>query len=261
MKIHRIYGTMLRYVFVLRHNLDRVADMFYWPILDLLLWGVTSMYFQKFVPDASWLVLSIVSGITLWLMVWRGQYELPMNLLEDIWNKNLVNMFVSPLSVKEWMIASLIMGILKGLVSFAFAGFLSFILYQVNVFSLGVFLLPFVALLLMSGWWIGFMVTALILWFGRRMQALAWTFAWVLAPFSLVYYPLSALPPIAQKISLILPTSYIFEGMREVLTTGNIDISKLVLSFILNLLYLAISLFFLKKAFQKILRQGLIKLY
>lgn len=261
MKIHRIYGAILRYIFVLRHNLDRVADMFYWPILDLLLWGVTSVYFQKFVPEASWLVLAIVSGIILWLMFWRGQYEFPMNLLEDVWNKNLVNLFVSPLSLTEWMTASLLMGILKGIVSFSFAGLLAFLFYKVNVFSLGIFLLPFMALLLISGWWVGFTVTALILWFGRRIQALAWTFAWVLAPFSLVYYPLSALPPIAQKISIVLPTSYIFEGMREVLATGSVSWSKIFISGILNLLYLSLSFFFLRKAFQKILRQGLIKLY
>ena len=38
-------------------------------------------------------VMIIISGILLWIIVWRGQYEITVNLLEDLWDKNLINIF------------------------------------------------------------------------------------------------------------------------------------------------------------------------
>lgn len=261
MKLNHIYAIIIRFIFLLRHSLDRVTDYFYWPTMDLILWGLTSTYFKSFLPGAPQIVLMILSGILLWILVWRGQYEVSVNLLEEIWNKNLINMFVAPLKFSEWVLSLILLGIIKGLLSLSFATVVAFILYKVQIFYLGFYLLPFIFLLLMTGWSVGFLVNGLIMRFGTQVGNFAWTFIALVSPFSAVFYPLSALPNWAQKISAFVPTSYVFEGMREVINKGHLDPRKLLISFLLNLAYLILSLIFLRKSFDKVLEKGLVKIY
>jgi len=261
MKLHRIFAVVLRYLYLFKHSLDRLSDAFYWPTIDILLWGLTSLYFQKFTPDASIVVLVLMSGILLWLIVWRGQYEITVNILEDLWNKNLINIFVSPLKFSEWVLSFFIIGIVKAIVSLIFASLLAFFLYKFNLYLYGFYLIPYFILLITTGWWVGCLVAGTILRFGTRIQTLAWTAVALLSPFSAVYYPLSILPPWAQKVAAFIPTSYIFEGSREVLEKGYFDVNKVIVSLILNIVYLVIAIYYLRKSFNKILEKGLVKLY
>ncbi|HYF05871.1 MAG TPA: ABC transporter permease, partial [Patescibacteria group bacterium] len=100
LNLRRVWGVVLRSSYVLKHNLDRLTDMLYWPVLDLMLWGVTSKYFTE-ASGTGDIVLLVLSGLVFWGVFWRGQYEVPLNLLEDIWGQNLINMFASPLKFSE----------------------------------------------------------------------------------------------------------------------------------------------------------------
>lgn len=261
MKLHRIYAIILRFMYLFRHSLDRLSDAFYWPTLDLLLWGITSSYFRSYLPQTSQIVLIILGGILLWIIVWRGQYEITVGILEDLWNRNLVNIFVSPLKFSEWIISLVTLGIIKAIMSFSFGLLVAFVLYKIKIFSYGLYLIPLSLLLIMTGWWMGFFIAGLILRYGTKIQALAWTAPWIISPFSAIYYPVSSLPEWAQTVALLIPTSYVFEGAREVIEKGTLDPNKLYISFLLNAIYIVLSLIFLKKGFNKVLEIGLVKVY
>lgn len=261
MKWHRIYAIILRFLYFFRHSLDRIMDNFYWPTLDLFLWGLTSTYLSSFFSDSSAVVVTIVSGILFWILVYRGQHEVSVNLLEDMWNKNLVNLFVSPLKFSEWIASFIILGIIKAALSFSFAIVLAYLLYRVNIFAYGVHLVLFLPLLIMTGWWVGFMVAGVILRFGTRVQSFAWTLVWVISPFAALYYPVSALPEWAQIVSRGIPVSYIFEGAREVLATGRVNAIYLLIALGLNLLYLGLAIVFLRSSFNAVLKRGLVRLH
>jgi len=261
MKFHRIIAIILRFLFHFRHSLDKILDNFYWPAVDLVLWGLTGFYFTSLAPNASIVHVAIVSAIIFWFIIYRGQYEISGNVLEDIWNKNLVNIFVSPLTFSEWVTAFLLLGVVKAILSFSFGSLLAFLLYRVNIFSFGFLLLPFLLLLIMNGWWIGFFVSGLILRYTTRVQAFAWTLVWAISPFAALYYPVSILPDWAQVVARFVPASHIFEGVREVVSTGRLDPMKLLWSFLLNCLYLVLALLFLRQSFRAILRKGLVKLH
>jgi len=261
MKINRIWAMVLRYLYYFRHSLDRMSDAFYWPTIDLLLWGLTSSYFRQYTPANSKILLMIVSGILFWLITWRGQYEITVNLLDELWNKNLVNLFVSPLKFSEWIVSVLIIGVLKGFVSFSFALFMAFILFKIKLFFFGFYFVPLIILLILSGWSIGFLVAGIILRFGTKIQTLAWTGVMIISPFSAIYYPLSILPKWAQTVAAFVPTSYVFEGAREIINKGHLDWNKLLMSLILNLVYLTFALLFIKRSFNKTLEKGLIKVF
>ena len=84
---------------------------------------------------------------------------------------------------------------------------------------------------------------------------------WIFAPFSAIYYPVSSLPHWAQSVAHLLPTSYVFEGMREVIKTGHFDTHGFIVGLLLNLLYLAISLVAIRFSFARVLKNGITKLY
>ena len=259
MKLHRIYGIVLRYLFLFRRSFDRLSDAFYWPTIDLVVWGLTSAYLRSFAPKTSPIILIIVSGILLWLVTWRAQYEISVGLLEDLWNRNLINIFVSPLKFSEWITSFLVVGILKAIASVVFASGVAYLLYHVHILGFGLLLVPFFASLMLTGWAIGFFVAGLILRYGTRIQTLAWSFVAVFSPFAAIYYPVSILPDWAQVVAKFVPISYVFEGAREIIATGHVDMNKLTASFALNTVYILLSFWFLTRSFKKVLNKGLVK--
>jgi len=260
MKLHRIYGMLLRHYYILIKSPDRLSEAFYWPLIDILIWGLTSLYYAH-TSHISNFVLIILSGIIFWTVIWRGQQEISMTILEELWNKNLVNIFTAPLTFSEWITSVMIVSVIKTAASFIFVAVLSFFLYKMNIFFYGFYLIPFLLLFTMTSWSVGFVVIGLILRYSTRVQTLAWSMIAIIAPFSAIYYSLSALPLWAQKVALVIPTSYIFESMREVMQKGTLDPMKLYVSLALNIVYLIFSFIYLRKSYNKVLEKGLVKVY
>lgn len=260
MAIHRIKAVIVRHLYNFKHHVDRLSDSFYWPAMDIVLWGLTSQYIQKAGSNVNHIVLILLSALIFWQIIWRGQYEITVNFLEELWSQNLVNIFSSPLTIEEWVIGVLSLGLIKMTATVIFAIFLVWVLYAVNILNLGFLIIPFFISLLMVGWWVGLIVTSFLLQYGRQFQTLAWAGVYLLAPFSAIYYPVASLPVWAQAIAKLIPSSYIFEGMRKVLLTGEIPYFHLAVSFGLNIIYLAFSFFFFKWSFKKSKEKGLARL-
>lgn len=252
---------VLRYWYYMIHSYDRLSDMFYWPLMDLLLFGLTIRFVQQQTNGNAGFMLTVISGVLFWIIVWRGQYEITVNFLEELWNRNLVNLFVAPLNINEWIVSVFIVGIIKMLISLTFTAVLAFLLYHANLIAYGWYLIPFGISLLLTGWTIGLLVTGIIVRYGTKVQTFAWTAAMVISPFSGVYYPLSTLPQWAQAISKVLPTSYIFENARSLIMTGKVNILELLLSYGLNLIYLAVVIMFVRRSFEAAKHRGLISLF
>lgn len=259
MNFNRIYAVIIRNLFAYKRSLDRLTDAFYWPTLDLIIWGLTSQFFVGSGNGMLNFVSIIISAIVLWLFLWRAQYEISINVVDEMWNKNLVNLFGSPLKFSEWIISLLILGLIKIIMAVGFATLLAYLLYKVELFSLGFYLIPFMVLLILNGWILGFIVSGLILRYGTKVQTLVWTTIWMISPFSAIYYPVSALPFWAQAVAHYVPPSYVFEGMREVIETGKADLNSLLFPGLLTILYLIGAIIYLKSSFNELMNKGLVK--
>lgn len=257
MKIHRVYAIVIRHILSIRHNFDRITDVFYWPAIDMFVWGLTSSYLSHGPWKSANIIITIVSGLVFWTIAWRLPYETAVSLLDDIWNRNLINIFVSPLQFNEWLIAIAVISGIKTLTSFIWSAILAFVLFKVGIFSFGVLIIPNLFLLFFTGWTVGFLITALIFRFGLKVQAFAWTLGAIIMPFSAIYYPVSILPKWAQTIAHFVPTSYVFEGIRFSLKTASVDVWGLANSLVLNIVYLLISLLLLKVSFNNAIKVGL----
>ncbi len=260
MKFYRVKAIIVRHLYNFRHSGDKITDAFYWPAMDILLWGLTSSYFLSTSKNIPNIVAILLTGLVYWQAVWRNQYEVTANLLEELWSKNMVNLFASPLTIWEWIMGVLLLGLSKMLVTVGFAALLVLVFYAVNVFATGWLFLPFLVLLLMTGWWVGFLVAGIIISYGTRIQTLAWAGVYALAPFSGIYYPIATLPNWAQKVAQFVPTSYVFEGMRTVLAGGAMPVRNILISLGLNTVYLTLAMSLFVYLFNKRKAKGLAQL-
>ncbi len=255
----RIWAVFLRYFYTF-WRLDSLCDLFYWPALDIFLWGITSVWIQQHeggVPD---LALAILTGLIFWQLIWRGNYEVTINLLLEFWSRNMVNLFSTPLRLCEWVTSIMLIGVVKIAINLVFGALIVYLAYALNIFQLGWAFLPYCISLTIAGWFMGFLSAAMIVYYGQRLQMLAWMTAYLFAPFSAVYYPVSALPKWAQVIAHCLPTTYIFEGMRESLYHQRFSLHMLVTSLWLNLLYLTVAILFFVWMYDKSREKGLARL-
>ncbi|MBS0654820.1 MAG: ABC transporter permease [Verrucomicrobia bacterium] len=255
MNASRIRGVFFRYYFNIK-DFSQLSDLFYWPLVDILLWGLTSLWIQK-QTEVSNLPLILMTALIFWQITWRGSLSISFNLLQEFWHRNLVNLFSTPLTVSEWICGSLILGACKLLISVAFGGMMVYILYSLNVFALGWAFLPFAMLLFIFGWTIGFLSSAMIIYWGHKVEMFAWMLPFLFAPFSAVFYPIQVLPAWAQTISWSLPTTYVFEGMRQILHGHAFPQSFFWISLLLNVLFLALSILLFRMMFLKSLKKGL----
>lgn len=253
----RVNAMVIRYFLPLRHNLDRLSDMFYWPAMDIFVWGLTGLYIAILGGDTQHTIFVILTGVVFWIVIWRAQYEINVNIMSEIWDKNLVNILASPLTLTEWIISLILVGLIKMFLSVAFSAVLTFFLYSFNIFTFGGLLLPAVLSLLLTGWAAGFFIAGFIIRFGTKIQTLAWTGVALIWPFSALYYPVSILPDWAQMVARFIPPSYLFEEMRKVIFGGDYSFDKLLISFALNIIYLVFSIWFFIFMFNKSKKLGL----
>ena len=249
----RINGLVLRYLYLYRRSLARAGEIFFWPIMDLLVWGFVSAYINK----ENKVALFLLGSVIFWDVLYRSQQAITLSISEDIWVKNILNVFVSPVSIFELMVATCIMGIIKAVITAIVLGSLAFLLYTFNIVSIGILLLPFLISLLLFGWALGMVTMALILRFGKSAEALVWGVPFLVQPFSAVFYPVEVLPNWLQIVAYAMPSTYVFEGMREVLSNGRwLDLKMLMTAFSLNILYLAAGAIFFGWMFSQVRERG-----
>jgi ABC-2 type transport system permease protein len=213
----RVFALLLRQLYLYRRSMIRSLEIVYWPVMDLLVWGFLSVYVARLRGGGAVAIAFLVGAMILWDIFFRVQQAISVSFLEDIWTRNLANVFVSPISTGEFLSATMLLGVLKVIVIGLLLAVLASALYAFNIFRYGLPLLPFVLNLIFSAWGMGIITTALILRFGQGAEALAWAVAFLFQPFSAVFYPVQVLPAPLQSIAWMLPTTYAFEGMRAVL--------------------------------------------
>lgn len=257
MNWQRVLGVYFRYFYVMRKGLHHLSDLFYWPLVDILLWGLTSFWVQSQDFQVQNLPLILMTGLIFWQICWRGSVDISVCLLQEFWQRNLVNLFSTPLKISEWIAGLLLLSLGKLFITIGFASFAVYILYTLNVFTVGWAFLPFAALLLLFGWSVGFLSSSAIIYWGHTVEMFAWMTCALFAPFSAVFYPVAILPEWAQVISWCLPTTYIFEGMRSILYHGTFPMNYFWMSLGLNILFLAGTIFLFQFMFEKSRHKGL----
>ena len=220
MKVHRIYALIARHLYLYRRSLPRIMEIFYWPFLDLVIWGFITMYLASHQQEVPGFVTFFLGALILWDMLFRAHQGITISFLEEIWARNLMNLFASPLKPGEFLAATMAMSIFKVICVSLVMTVCALLFYSYNVFVVGLWLIPFVVNLVLTGWGIGVFTTSLIMRFGQEAEVLAWSMVFLFQPISCVFYPLEVLPGWLQVVAWMNPAAHIFEGMRAVLGGG-----------------------------------------
>ena len=238
MNIGRIGGLLSRHLYLYQRSVARLLEIFYWPFLDLIVWGFITIYLAKQGNELHGAVTFFLGALILWDVLFRAQQGIALSFLEEMWARNLMNLFASPLTIGEYLAATMIMSIMKVVAVGTLMMLFALLVYSYDIFAIGFSLIPFVMNLLLSGWIIGVLTTSIIMRFGQQAEVLAWGMVFLFQPISCVFYPLDVLPPILQKIAWMVPPAHVFEGMRQVLLSGEFPGMHLMWATGLNSIYL-----------------------
>jgi len=241
LSFRRVGAMVLRYWYLLRRSLPRQLDLFYWPAVNVILWGFFSQFLagnSSFVARAGGVLLA---GMFLWDVMNRSELGVSVGFLEEVWSRNLGHMFVSPLRAHEWLASLIAVSVFRTAIGLAPAVLIAMAVFHFSIFDLGLPLAGFLASLLMMGWWLALLIMAAILRYGQGAENLAWAATFVLSPISAIYYPVSVLPTWLRPVALALPSSHVFEGMRGIMVDHVFRGGQLAEALALNLAYLAFS--------------------
>lgn len=258
MKWHRVQAILIRHLYLYQRSVPRLMDIFYWPVMELLVWGFLTRYLEKTGLGGINIVTIILGALVFWDLLSQSQRAVSVAFLEDVWERNLLNIFVTPLRISEFLLSTVLLGFIRIVLAGAVIGPLAYLLYQFNILTFGFYLVPLMLSLLLFGWALGLFTTGIILRFGSSAQVLAFGFIFLIQPFSAVFYPVSALPQSLQYVAYILPSTWVFEGMRMVVATGNLSILSLGMALFLNVVYLLLVFWFFYAMFSRVKEKGLL---
>lgn len=245
MNPRRVAGMALRYAYLYKRSVPRLFEIVFWPVMDLLVWGFLTSYLIRSDADAPAFITFLIGAMIFWDIMYRSQQGVTLPFLEDMWGRSILNVFISPIRPVEMLAATVVVSVVKIALTVILLSALAYGFYSFEILDIGLYLMPFFVNLLVTGWAVGLVTTSLIIRWGQAAEALAWGVPFLLQPFSAVFYPVAVLPVWLQPVALAMPTSHVFEGMREVVSTGSLSSHHLVWAVVLNAIWLAgASLFF-----------------
>lgn len=254
----RVFALVLRYVYLLKGSWPRILELAYWPSIQIVLWGFISKHFTGDVSGAVEAAGALLAAVLLWDILFRGQLGYAISFLEEMWSRNLGQLFVSPLRPHEMIVALTVISLIRTLIGVLPAAFLAIPLYAFSIFELGLPLLAFFVNLMVTSWALGLMVTALLLRVGLGAESVVWMVMFLIAPVSAIYYPVSILPDWLQPVAWALPTAHVFEGMRAVLFDGVFRLDYLAGAMLLNLFYFGVGVAVFMWSFRAARQHGLL---
>lgn len=208
---HRVKALITRNVYGDIKNLSRLIDLLYWPMVDMLVWGFTSRWV---ITSDSSVGVSMLIATIFWQTSLRATLDIGVPYVRELWGRNLVSLFSTPVSIQEWAIAHMVMGCIKAGLTFLYISGIAWIFCDINVFSLGSMVLFFFAIAVLCGWGLGFGVVACLGKLGTKIESVPWMIPWGVATLSSITYSIDVIPQVLQPLSYCMPLTYFFEGLR-----------------------------------------------
>jgi ABC-2 type transport system permease protein len=252
----RVGAMVRRYWYLIRGSWPRIAELAYWPTIQMILWGLISQFFtthSHWLADAAGV---LIAGVLLWDILFRGQIGFSICFLEELWSRNLGHLFVSPLRPWELVASLMTMSLIRTAIGAGVASVIAIALYAFSLFDLGPPLVAFFVALMLMGWGMGMVIVAMVLRYGLGAESLAWVALFAFAPISCVYYPVATLPESVQWLAWSTPSAYVFEGMRAVMVDGVFRWDLLAGALALDAVYVAIGAAVFAWAFAAARRDG-----
>lgn len=249
---HRVRAVVRRHVLVQVRNPGHWFLLLVLPVVDALLFSSIGVAFGQ--TDRA--VEILVVGILLFHVIWQLTLAGSLGFLEEVWSRNVLNLWTTPLTEGEYGVALLITGFVRALISMGLVGVVAASLYAIDPTGAGWVLAIGAATLMVFGWAVALFVIGLVLQFGETAEVFSWGTLVLLMPLSGIFYPPEALPGVLQPVAQVIPLTRIFEATRASLVDGTIRWADLGLGIAGSVVCVALAAWFVRRQLRRFREQG-----
>jgi ABC-2 type transport system permease protein len=261
MSLTRAFAVTLRQFYLIRGSFTRVLPLFVWVALDIVVWGFITKFLNGVTQSGLNFVPLFLGAILLWDFLVRVMQGVSMAFLEDVWTRNFLNMFASPLRISEYLGGMVFSSILTSAIGLVVMLLLATGVFGLSFFAYGLMLVPFLLVLFLFGIALGIFGCAIVLRLGPASEWFIWPIPAFISPFVGVFYPLSVLPGWMRIISHLLPPSYVFENMRAIVQGHAPSLSAVLLGGGMAIGYILLACWCFARIHAYAVRTGLIARY
>ncbi|MEM5790312.1 MAG: ABC transporter permease [Syntrophobacteraceae bacterium] len=261
MFFRRAAAIFLRQLYLMRGSPARVLPLFVWIAVDMVLWGFLTRYLNSVASSGFDFVPALLGAVLLWDFFIRIMQGVTITFFEDVWSRNFLNIFATPLSIPEYLCGLVFSSIATSLVGLGVMFALAIAAFGLSFSTYGAMLFPFLLILFVFGIALGIMGSAIVLRLGPASEWFIWPIPGLLSPFAGVLYPISTLPEWMRFFSYLLPPSYVFEGMRATISGGAVAGSAMFWGGFLAVLYLLAACYFFVRIHRHAVKTGLFARY
>jgi ABC-2 type transport system permease protein len=261
LRLRPIAGVVLRQWYLIRGSPVRVLPMFAWVAIDIVLWGFITRYLNSVSESRINFVSTLLGAVLLWDLFTRIMQGVSTAFLEDVWSRNFLNLFATPLRISEYVTGLVLTSLATSTVGLLTMLLLATAIFGLSYLALGALLIPLLLVLTCFGIALGILASALVLRLGPASEWLVWPLPALLSPFACVFYPLSVLPAWMRVIAYALPPAYVFEGLRAVLAGQAPRLAPLLCAIGLALLYIVLAGYAFSRVHRYAVRSGLLARY
>jgi ABC-2 type transport system permease protein len=261
MNPYRIFAIVLRLFYLLRGSPARVMSLFAWVAIDMVLWGFITRYLNAITSAGFDFVPVLLGAVLLWDFFMRVMHGVTMAFFEDVWSRNFLNFFATPLAISEYLGGLVLSSIGTSSVGLFVMIVLASAIFGLSISTYGLAVFPFLLVLFVFGVALGIVGASIVLRFGPAAEWFIWPIPALLSPFAGVFYPLATLPQWMQYVSRVLPPSYVFENLRAIVSGRAASGTALVWSIALAVLYVMAASWIFVRVYKHSVRTGLIARY
>ncbi len=235
MKWHRIAALLYRDWRIFTRLRYKLVEVFYFPLVTVLLWGLFSVYAREYWLEAGMIILVIN---LFWSFAHLMQSEVNTMMMEDCWSGSLKQLLVSGISGLEYLfarmcssgMAAVSVTVLLVLLASAFMDFPSYRLLVALIIP------AFISSMALAGY-----VGSLIIILGRSYGFLAWSSMTLVVFLSAPFFPPSFFPPGLEQLSYFMPFTAVFAGVRQMMTESTVSSGILLRAYLTAAAYLLFS--------------------
>src|SRR2546430_4095686 len=147
MRLSRVLAVVLRQLYLYRGSVSRVVPLFVWATLDIVLWGFITRYLDVVAPNAPRFVPALLGAVLLWDFLSRAMQGVTTTFLEDVWSRNFLNVFATPMQISEYLSGLVLASILTSTVGLTVMLVVASAAFGLSLAQYGPLVVPFVLVL------------------------------------------------------------------------------------------------------------------
>ncbi|MGE5184810.1 MAG: ABC transporter permease [Acidobacteriota bacterium] len=261
MKLRHSLAIVLRQYYLMRGSVSRIVPLFAWVTLDVVLWGFITKYLSHITSVGTGAIPMLLGAVLMWDFFTRVMQGVTTTFFEDVWARNFLNLFASPIGTGEYVTGLVIASIAMSAIGLVVMLVLAFAAFGLSFLAFGPIVALFLGVLFVFGIALGVLACAIVLRLGPSSEWFVWPIPMLMSPFVGVFYPLGTLPGWMQVIAHALPPSYVFENLRAVVAGRSASLSDLAIAGALAIGELLLCSRVFARTHRNALRSGLIARY